>query len=393
MRNCISAFLTVGMLIISSVSFAQDTVAIVTGTVLRIRKEPRIESVAFAAFPYGERVVIIDDKFDGTFKGGWVKVRTNKSSQGYGYMSSRFLTLESEFPKLKKITEIETAPARMVFSLAAPNVSEQEAIATPNNVGGAGNDSLESKIKADIGKLTESLVKEGKEADIRSVVVLYNSKPVDADKNELRKEVKSLYATIIERERDIDRLTNENRQLKDQLSEKDKILLGKAKLEGERAVSQKELNRKNEGPSNSSDTVKDIIDVKDMIAKMQQQITDMMKPIVIEKSEEVQKARLDELAKLKNTVALLTNMPDFKLINIVETSGEEVFLKGVGKVKMATDGDLTIFSVPKSKTKNGEKLFAHALKRIVNGGESVFFICDKGMVQSAEMKTSSRDNG
>lgn len=401
------------MLSTASVSFGQDLMATVTGVtggIVRIRKEANKDSLVLATVSKGDKVVIVDDSFDWTSR-GWVKIKT--ASKVTGYMFSTFLSLKTnKYATPVADGQIPTEASRAQYTLALSEVKSLESNGQSNTkpigsglrnveIGGVAPEaksqkivdipdkySVEEKIKGDINKLTETLAKGGKEPDIRSLVVLYNPQNVDFDKTELRNEVKLLKTVVAEREQEVGRSGQVIKTLKAMLSEKELLLIGQAKLEGELVALRDELNRKSKEISIGGS--KDIDEVKKAIANIQQQITVMMKPLVMEKVAATEKATsekslLEEISNLKKVVSVLTKMPDFKLISLVETEGEEVFLKGVGAVKMTSEGNMSIFKVPKGASKNGYRTFAHLLKRMVEGENGVtYFICDKEMVQGTD---------
>ncbi len=384
----IAAVICLAAASISSIASAANVTAVVTGRQVRIRKEARVESVALDAVPLGGTVTIIDDKFDGALRPGWIKVKALNGVSGY--MSTGYMSIGADQKVLPAVAKTDEAAPKIMFSLVPPAVSEVKPptpAAVTKTVEILDKYDAESRIKGDIDNLTESLAKEGKEADIRSVVVIYKPKAADADKTALREEVRQLKGVIAEKEMSYAAQTQENIRLKQQNKELEAAHLASKKLEGELVALRGEIARRSkESPAGNAN---DVAEMKAMVAGIQRDLADMRRPLVPDEKVTAQaaakaKAESEEITNLRNVVAALTRMPDFKLVSEVESSGEEVFLKGVGNVKMVTKEDLVIFRVPKESAKKGQKVFAHLLKRIIDGELADYFICDKKMVQGAK---------
>lgn len=349
---------------------AQAQEATVTGKMVRIRKNPSVEAVAVEAAPLGAKVEVLKDA---EAPKGWVKVRFGKIT---GYMTARYIKVEGD---KKAETPPETADApRMVFSLApSPAGGELQSAETPKTVEIRGSMTAEERIRGDISTLTETLAKEGKEPEIKSVVVIYNPKEMDAAKASLRDELKSAKQSIASLENTIDGQIGEIKRLKEALAGKEKDALDRARLEGEVNMLKVELARKSEGEGAG------ISELKKMISALHESVSALN---AAKASAPVAKApdNSAEMAQLRKTIETLTKMPDFKLVSLVEASGEEVYLKGVGTVRMANSKELAIFKVPKASAKSAEKVFAHLLKRVVDGGDASFFICDRDLVQQGD---------
>jgi Bacterial SH3 domain len=386
----IAAVICLAAASIASIASAANVTAVVTGRQVRIRKEARVESVALDAVPLGGTVTIIDEKFDGTLRPGWIKVKALNGVSGY--MSTGYMSIGADKKGLPVEAKTDDAAPKIIFSLAPPAEPD---VKTPNPAPAPATKTVEildkydaeSRIKGDIDNLTESLAKEGKEADIRSVVVIYKPKAADADKTALREEVKQLKAVIAEKEKTYSAQAQENTWLKQQNKELEGAQQAGKKLEGELVALRGELARRTkESPVVNTN---DVAEMKAMVATIQRDLADMRRPLVADEKVTAQaaakaKAESEEITNLRNVVAALTRMPDFKLVSEVESSGEEVFLKGVGNVKMTTKEDLVIFRVPKESAQKGQKVFAHLLKRIIDGDLADYFICDKKMVQGAK---------
>lgn len=353
--------------------------ATVTGKQVRIRTANNLDSVALDAVPIGSKVEVLE-AFDGA-KGRWVKVKTNRNVVGYmysDYLQVNLLTAQGEAtPSEPRVVFSLQAPTAEETTNQKPSVSTTSADGSPQKVVEIlGKLSVEDKIKGDINKLTESLAASGQDADIRSVIVLYNPKGADAEKAALREEIAQLKKAVDEKSEVVGQMVLTVKMLKDHLREKEKEALKQANWEGEVTALKGELNRKSAASLEES---KDTTELKKMISNIQLQMAELVKTRV----EEPDKVSPEEIANLRNMVSLLTKMPDFKLISLVESSGENVFLKGVGSVKTVSSGDVSIFRVQKAQTKNAEKLFAHLLKRIIVGDEALYFICNKDLVLGA----------
>lgn len=340
-----------GVMCATSAAYARE--AVVTGKMVRIRKDPNVTSVALEAVGFGEKVEIVDAP-EGPR--GWLKVKFKKTT---GYMSEKYLGVSPD------------SAARMSFSLPLPS---EGPVQGPRVVEIKEAVDPENKIRSQIDSLTASLSQEGKEPDIKSIVVIYGQKDIDKDKASLRDETRSIKEITVAQAKTIELQAGEIKSLKEMLAEKEKAVIDKSRLEGEIAGLKESMASKAAGNQ-------DISELKKMVADLHKEMRSHGAPPVVESPDVVQ---------LRKTADLFTRMPDFKLVTLVEKSGEEVFLKGVGNVKMAVNDDLAIFKVPKGSVRNAEKIFSHLLKRMVDGGEVMFFICDRDLVQQGDEQSRKK---
>jgi len=366
------------VILIVPLSSAQEIEAVVTGKMVKIRRHASVNSMSLEAVPLGDKVLVVGENGTASKTGNWINVRYGKYT---GYMAKKYLEFKGHSPGESK-QEIVTGTRdlgptnKKILSLKTPAPSSQvdtgkykpsPGVSAPTTfkiLEVADKFDSNAKIKSDIDKLVETLAKEGKEPEIRSVILLYSPKVIDGSINSLRDEVKQLKAVVNERENEVGRLSQENSTLKAQV-----LVKGKAgvqdKLDAELAAIR--------------ERGKEMGLLRTMIASIQKDIADL-KPLFAEDAIARKQQVSEEVINLRKVVMALTKSPDFKLISRVESEGQEAFLKGVGNVRMIVDGDLSIFRVPKAASKNGEKTFAHLLKRIITGEEAVYFICSKSMV-------------